>query len=62
MMQALVTQVRAFTMVYESLLKKLLKVNINSWTADVREADGVTAAGHECVPEEKAKFVILAVA
>ena len=60
---------RVFTCVYERLpaytsvySKIFLKVSINSWTVDVREADGVTGAGHVCVPEEKAELVSLAMA
>ena len=53
-MQAPVTLVREFyenyTRVYESLVKKYRKVNINSWTNYVREADGVTG---ECAAEER---------
>ena len=53
-------RLRVLTSVYERLRENFLKVNINYWTIDVREADGVTGAGHECVPEEKAEPVSLA--
>ena len=48
---------RAFTSVCERIF---LKVNINSWSADVLEADGVKGAGHVHVAEEKAVRVDLA--
>ena len=40
--------------------KKFQKVSINLWTADIREADGVTRAGQVYVPEENAELVSLA--
>ena len=48
---------RAFTSVCERIF---LKVNINSWSADVLEADGVKGAGHVHVAEERAVRVDLA--
>ena len=49
---------------YESLreftLINFLIVNINSWTVDVRVADGVKGAGHGYAAEEKAELVSLA--
>ena len=53
MMQARVALVREFR-------KKFHKVSINLWTADIREADGVTRAGQVYVPEENAELVSLA--
>ena len=40
--------------------KKFQKVSINLWTADIREADGMTRAGQVYVPEENAELVSLA--
>ena len=54
-------RLRAFRRVYESLRKKFLIVSINSWTVDVRVADGVRGAGHECAAEEKAELVSRAI-
>ena len=54
-------RLRAFRRVYESLRKKFLIVSINSWTVDVRVADGVRGAGHECAAEKKAELVSRAI-
>ena len=48
------------TRVLASVCERIfLKVNINSWSADVRKADGVKAAGHVRVAEERAVRVDL---
>ena len=53
-------RLRVLTSVYERLRENFLKVSINYWTIDVRAADGVTGAGHECAAEEKGELVSLA--